>query len=41
MTFRNATIKDAKELDKLLTLLIEDEKKYDNNVKPFKVKIHS
>jgi ribosomal protein S18 acetylase RimI-like enzyme len=38
MTFRNATIKDAKELDKLLTLLIKDEKKYDNNVKPFKVK---
>ena len=38
MNFRKAELKDAKELDNLLTLLIEDEKNYDDKVKPIKVK---
>ena len=38
MTFRNANINDAKQLDDLLTMLIKDETQYDSNIKPFKVK---
>lgn len=38
MNFRNAKRKDAKTLDRLLTLLIEDEKNYDNKVESVIVK---
>ena len=38
MNFKVAEVKDAKQLDNLLSLLIKDETKYDKNVKPFKVK---
>ena len=38
MVYRNAKISDSDKLDNLLTMLIEDEKKYDHDVELIKVK---